>query len=367
MTSGRKNRVKAERKAASARKPSRKSLVATRLFAPLLGVWGAALGGLVIWVLPEGLVSDVTKGTLIATFDLPTQLTIAAAIAVVLGTLLFMASAAKSIDARRSQASKSIIGAVSRHVRPIDPVHDLGTNSLDDPIETMPFATPAWRDAEAQQPEPAPVFQREAAPAPAPAPAPTPAPAPAPQVEPVAEPEVAPAFGEQSFPLELDLSQFAALPGRNAVWVEEPVAPAAAATPVAAPVAPAAPAPEPVAAPAPAPEPVSPVAELRRAAPPPPQPGTAALARLRALPTRELSLVEMVERFAGALHEHRTNMPSRALTNDEIAARGTALAEALKALAALSGDFANRIPAEDQSSEPLRAALLQLQPRREVA
>jgi len=359
MKLGQKDRTKQQRKRGGNRKRLFETLVANKAFAPILGLWGTLLGGLVIMVLPPALISAALKGTLIATFDMPTQAIFAGCIALTLGTVLFVAAAAKSTETRRHRPSNLIVGAASRRVRPIDPVRDLGTKSLDDPIETMPFATPAWRDAEVSEPEPAP--------APAPAPAPTPASVAKRNPEPEPKPELvaAPAVAEESVPLALDLAQFAELPGRNAVWVEEPLelSAVAALTPVNAP------APAPVAVPVAsfAPERAASTAELRRAAPPPPQPGTAALARLRALPTSELSLVEMVERFAGALHEHRAGTPAYALCAEEIAARGTALSEALKALAALSGDFANRAAADDRVHEPLRAALSQLQPRHGAA
>ena len=362
MKLGRKDRAKQRRRGGN-REGKTSTLVANRVFAPVLGLWGALLGGLVIMVLPPVMITAATKGTLIATLDLPTQATIAGVIAVGVGAILFVIAAAKSCEARGRRTPSNIVGAVSRRVRPIDPARDLGTKSLDDPIETMPFATPAWRDADVSEPAPAP----KPAPAPTPAAAPAPEPivqiVPEPQVQP--EPVAAPVVSEHAVPLALDLAQFAELPGRNAVWVEEPlelseaVAPAPAPAPVVAPVV------VPVASFAP--ERAATIAELRRVAPPPPAPGTAALARLRALPTSELSLVEMVERFAGALHEHRAVTPSHALTDEEIAARGTALSEALKALAALSGDFANRAPAEDRVHEPLRAALSQLQPQRGAA
>lgn len=353
MKLGQKDRAKQQRKRGGNCKRLFGTLVANKAFAPMLGLWGALLGGLVIMVLPPMVISAATKGTLIATFDLPTQATIAGCIAVVLGTVLFLVAAAQSTEARHRRPSNSIVGAVSRRVRPIDPVRDLGSKSLDDPIETMPFATPAWRDAEVGEPAPAPASMAKRDPEP----------------EPKPEPVAAPAVAEESVPLALDLAQFAELPGRNAVWVEEPLelSAVAAVTPVDAPAPAPAPAPVAVRVASFAPERAASIAELRAAAPPPPQPGTAALARLRALPTSELSLVEMVERFAGALHEHRAGMPAHALSAEEIAARGTALSEALKALAALSGDFANRAAADGHVHEPLHAALSQLQPRRGAA
>jgi hypothetical protein len=122
--------------------------------------------------------------------------------------------------------------------------------------------------------------------------------------------------------------------------------------------------PEPSSAPLP---PSAPVTELRPAAPPsPPEPGTAALARLRAVPPSELSLAEMVERFAAALQEHRDTPPARALGGADLAAREAALAEALKALTALSGGVPADSPAGERDA-PLRAALAQLQTRRGAA
>jgi hypothetical protein len=223
-----------------------------------------------------------------------------------------------AIAAGASQRVRRFIGepsVVKRSVRPIDPVRDLGSNSLDDPLETMPFATPAWRDADMPEVDPEP----------------------------------------QTAPRELNLAEFAELPGRNAVWVEDDAESVAQHAPEPLPV------PEPVAAPV-ADETVTdtPVTALRQTAPVP-DPGTAALARLRAVPTSELSMAEMVERFAGALHEHRTSPPTRALTAADLAAREAALAEALKALAALSGESTG-----DAAKEPLRAALAQLQTPRKV-
>ena len=292
------------------------SLVAHRAFAPIIGLWGSMLGGLTIMVLPSALIEQALSGTMIGAWGLPVQPIAAAIAALVLGGGLFAIAAVASHRVRRVAGEPSV---VKRSVRPIDPVRDLGISSLDDPIETTPFATPAWHDAEV--------------------------------------PDVAPE--PQTVPRELELSEFAELPGRNAVWVEEvaePVAqhapqPATEPLPVAEPLA------EPVAA-----EPVidTPVTALRQAAPLP-DPGTAALARLRAQPTSELSMAEMVERFAGALHEHRTSPPTRALTAADLAAREAALAEALKALAALSGESTG-----DVAKEPLRAALAQLQTPRKV-
>ena len=297
------------------------SLAAHRVFAPMLGLWGALLGGLAVMVLPAELVETASRGTAVATLGGLVQPVGAGVAAVLLGGLMFAVAAGLSHRARRRASSPSLAGLAVRRVRPIDPAVDLGTFSLDDPIDTMPFATPAWRDAEVSAPEAE------------------------------AEPEIAPA------PRALDLAEFAALPGRNAVWVEEPAKAEApfAAFPETLPEA----EPYTLTDALPVAEPAA-VTPLRDPAPLP-EPGTAALARLRAVPTSELSMAEMVERFAGALHEHRASPPTRALSAADLAAREAALAEALKALATLSGD-----DSADNAREPLRAALAQLQMPRKV-
>jgi hypothetical protein len=296
------------------------ALTAHPAFAPLLGLWGALLGGLPVMVLPPALVAEATRGTMIGLWDIPVQPVLAALTALLLGTLMFVGAMMKSGGFRRGASPRTIVEVAARRVRPIDPVRDLGTRSIDDPIETMPFAAPAWHDGTAEAEEAG--------------------------AQSIAPAETAPV------PRELDLAEFAQLPGRDAVWVQEPTEAETAPEP----------APEPVA-------PAAPVTELRPAAaapPPPPEPGTAALARLRAVPPSELSLAEMVERFAAALQEHRDTPPARVLGGADLAAREAALAEALKALAAQSGGVAPDGPAADRDA-PLRAALAQLQTRRGAA
>lgn len=325
MKLGQQGRSK-QRKRSVSKDRSKAKLASHKAFAPLLGLWGGLLGGLVVVVLPGAMVEQAVGGTLLSTWDVLPQPLLALIAALLLGVGLFAVAADMHSRAQRASAGTSLVKAAARRMRPIDPVRDLGSKSLDDPIETMPFATPAWRDADLDATEAKPA--QEAAPEPEATPEPAPAPV----------SDLPPA------PVALDLSEFAELPTRNAVWVEE--------LPVAKP--------SPVEEPAPVAEPVSPPrAPALRAVVSPPEPGTAALARLRAVPPSELSLVEMVERFAGALHEHRATPPSRTLSGADLAAREASLAEALKALAALSGD-ATVNAALKARDEPLRAALAQL-------
>jgi hypothetical protein len=331
MASGHKGKSGQQKRKASrtsGRRPARQrpgklSLAAHRAFAPLLGLWGALLGAGVVLVLPTAMIVQLLHGTLIGTWASAAQPALAWIVGGLLGGLLFAVAAYRHVGARRQGRGPSIAAMAARQVTPINPARDLGSLRLDDPVERMPFSTPAWRDADLDNAKP---VAAAAAPAPAPASA--------------------------TAPVELDLAAFAELPGRNAVWVEDlPAAPEAA--PGAAPEA------------ATAPQ-LDPVADMRArrnraVAAPIPAPGSAALARLREVPANELSLAQMVERFAGALDEVRKTAPGRSLAPSDLAARDAALAEALKALEALSGKNrpAPRLPRRE---DPLYATRARLQP-----
>lgn len=322
MKPGQQDRRAKQRERKKADSKGTASVAAHKAFAPLLGLWGVLLGGLVIMVMPYALVGSVLDGTLLGTWGEGGQTVFAAVMATLFGSAMFTFGAIAHSRTDRSD-QPSMVELAMRQVTPINPAQDLGSRRLDDPVDPMPFTTPAWRDADLAEPRPSPVA------------------APEPRPEPAAA----------AAPIELDLAQFAELPGRNAVWVKE-VSPEAA----------------PAEVQASEPEPAADIRahRLHAVAPTRPLPGQAALARLRATPTDELSLVEMVERFAGALHEHRETPPARDITPADLAAREAALAEALKALSALSGGTpaAPRRPAHQ---EPLRAALSQLQPQRGAA
>lgn len=340
MTSGRQDQ--AERQARSNfRKRRPGPLSAHPLFAPLLGLWGALLGGLVLLVLPPVMIAGATRGSVMAAWGVPVQLFLASGASLMLGGALFMIAAAVSRRSRERAQAPSVAEAVYRRMRTIDPARDLGSKSLDDPLVAMPFARRAEHDASVDEP------QLEPAPEPAP--------------EPAAEPAMDHSATALAAPRALDLSEFAMLPGRNAVWVEDVQEPAPQSAPQFAPQS--------VAPPEPAAEPIgyTPANKPRSRAPSvAPKPGTAALTRLRAVPPSELSLAQMVERFAGALHEHRVSPAATVLTGADLAAREAALAEALKSLAALSGgqDMANT---GATANDPLHAALERLQNKRGAA
>jgi hypothetical protein len=322
MKRGHHSKAEKQRRIRGARR-SRPTVRAHALFVPILAFWGALLGGLVTLVLPAGAVLAAAANIGLGALDEMSRFILAGVAALVIGSVMLVIGRLLASKADPRKDMPAIASMVVRQVRTIDPASELGSDSFDAPVETIPFAA-----AEAQRepvaklaPEPEPVALAE-----------VPAPAPA-------------------SPQELDLAQFAALAGRNAVWIEEPVAAAVPSLVVPEP----APAPAPVPAPVPAPA-SEPATIMRRAQPRPPIPS--AIERLRAVPPSELSLVQMVERFAAALHEHQSTPAG----STGLAARDAALAEALKALAMLSRDS----EAQTQS-EMVRAALGRLQELRGAA
>ena len=305
------------------RKVQPRKLSAHRAFAPMLGIWGAALGGSSVLVLPAQLIAQLGDGNGVMLLGPQAQVVLAGGAAVLLGGTLFGIANAMFRKGRLDADAPSLVSLAARHVRAIDPKRELGSTSLDEPLVAMPFAAAAVEPAQS-----------------------------AAQV--VVEPKPVDPIADMPPPRALDLAQFAELPGRNAVWVED--VPNTA--PVEAPVSTPAPAVQPVAQPVvlaavPEPKPAPRIAA---------EPSAAALALLRAQPPENLSIVQMVERFAGALHEHRAGASRKSLPGRDLAAREAALAEALKALAALSGF--DTAPTQD---EPLRDALTRLQGLRGAA
>ncbi len=336
------------------------SVVKHASFIPMVTAWGAALFGLSVMVLPATAIGRMAILTGLAADGVFTRFVLAGLAALIGGAFGFMAAGAiRSTMAARSGESLLITAMHSRRPQPIDPASELGSESFDAPLETMPFdAVPVKEDTlelthetsestadsghdahdqpllarkpsdagdraptlgelakrgyEMEAPEDAvpakgketemsfthKQFQRaliescEAATCEAAAESETPAPS-----EAEKQPHNYSTLPER--PQELDLAEFAELPGRNGVWVEEQ--PKVDAEPAR-------------------------IAREPRPAPP----AAGALEKLRQTPPEQLSLVEMVERFAAALHERQQADRQRASNSGP--ARDAALAEALKAL-----------------------------------
>lgn len=396
------------------------------VFVPMIAVWGAALLGLATLVLPASLIAHMAVLSGAASLGSLAKFVFAGIAALLGGGLGFVVAAAIRESAKQEMDRVPVVSAVkSRRVRPIDPASELGSESLDAPIEDMPFSIEEYGDAAGEdeelllieaaeedqpgQPDATPKqskpqltlgelakrgyeieesadLSEDAAPpsftrrhfkealiescegatceaAPADSADPKPA---APLIvtpkakgvdgtkrQPLGRPgsngswsltEFNPSSGAAPSPAEpkpraLELEEFAELPGRSAVWVEEDGNGSHAAS--------------------------------TRANPP-----LSALEKLRQKPPEELSLVEMVERFAGALHQHQQSERAK-LASPNTPKRDTALAEALKALTLFTERGFDERGADPSSSDnastlsdterELRIALAKLQTLRGAA
>ena len=395
-------------------KSAKPSIVSHGAFVPILGLWGAALFGLAVMVMPPAVIDRVSAVTDGAVAGDGARFAFAGVAALLGGALTFVIGGALRSKTLRRDSDRPIASAVTaRRVHPINPASDLGSASLDAPLESMPFA----RDDESEEAEfedlgaddeslvpekkreptlgelaernyemeasgeaapaqkaakgemaftrkqfqsaliescegatceaspartaderPARVVTKRKKPGNAAAPGVTatlssaaPRPQPANEARPVAR---QPKAGS---PRELSLAEFGSLPNRNAVWVEEKAGK---------------------------------VDRTDEASRPGPIPATA-LQKLRQTPPDQLSLVEMVERFAGALHEHQQVEHSRRPAGQT--GRDAALVEALKALTLFTergfdqGDSRSPRQQLGETERELREALAKLQTLRGAA
>lgn len=377
-------------------RPARAGIATHGAFVPILGLWGAALLGLSVLVLPEATVQKFSALSDGAVAGAAARLTFAGVAAVLGAAAALVVGGALRSAALSRDSQRPIVSAINaRKARPIDPATELGSPSLDAPLDDEVFlageeeaefepvaqdfvqkrgptlgelsqrgyemAAPEDRNTEAREAKPEIAFTHrdfqpaliescegascEASGAPGDAPSGA-----SDTVSPIVHKpaRTKPAGGRpqaETRPRNLDLEEFGRLPGRNAVWVEGE----AGASPQDARTG----------------------AARTGAARPGPVPATA-LQKLRQVPADRLSLVEMVERFAGALHEHQQS--ERARRPDHASGRDAALVEALKALTLFTEQGFDRPAAAQSPSEQLgrterelRDALAKLQTLRGAA
>lgn len=374
---------KPERRNGSRRKTDHRTSVMTHgIFVPMVTVWGAALFGLSVMVLPAIAIERMAMVTGLGPDlgpdlgDAITRFAFAGVAAVIGAALAFVIAGAVQSAAIRRAHDDTLVSAVhSRRSCPIDPASELGSESLDAPLEGMPFARGRDDEHDAlfvpvkdaqpddtvkQQPHPELVSAEKSEQASERKPTLGELSMRGYEIDPPeeadpskgnaskkkgkvtkdelvfthkqfqnaliescegatceAEAEAEVEAGLPERPEQLDLGEFAQMPGRNAVWVEEQPE-AAAASPL--------------------------MARAARVA----VPTDGALEKLRQTPAEELSLVEMVERFAAALHERQQADRERAPTDSSN--RDAALAEALKALKVFTSQDAQRGAQQGEAS-----------------
>jgi hypothetical protein len=256
-------------------------------FAALLGIWGAAIGALALMVLPDRLIEAAITATGSDMILSEARLALGGALAAVLGLCCLMLG--KLAGGKHRAATKA---KMAQDFAPIDPLADLGSASLDAPLGALLNASSdqpaddcdddtAWLPELREETLTDKALTDDAGYQPA-----SPMASTMPGLETIAA----------AAPCALDLDEFAALPGRKAVWVEEPAT-------------------------------GDTVGEAS-----PPRPAPSALARLRAVPPGELSLCEMVERLAAALQEYQAAQDRDTAGNEPASDREALLNEALGAL-----------------------------------
>lgn len=372
-----------ERRKASRRKGDRhKSVITHGVFVPMITIWGAALFGLGLAVFPASAIERMAMITGLGVSDMVARFIFSGLAAVVGAALAFVIAGALQARAIARSDDDALVTAVhSRRTMPIDPATDLGSASLDAPLEPSPLADAKEEVGEfdalilADEHEEASVEPADERP-----PLLAQKPKRAQEREATlgelsqrgyefeAPEDVVPAkeqskssgiaFTHKQFqsaliescegatceaeaetafepaadkPAQLDLAEFAQLPGRNAVWVEEvpqDVSPSEAIEREDAKTADAKP------------------ALLHRAIS-----NASAIEKLRQKPPEDLSIVEMVERFAAALHERQRADRARAPAG--VGTRDAALADALKALTI----FTSQLPeSEEKLAERAKVA-----------
>ena len=373
--------IEREQKPRRARKAKKASIATHGSFLPIIALWGAALLGLATFVLPEQMIGRMTALTGGLIDGDGARFVFAGVAALLGGALAFVVGGAWRSQALSQDNGRPITAAVNaRRISPITPATDLGSDSLDSPLEGIPFGGAvedddvfelteesadldlsskadnmprkptlgelAERGYELEEPAVLSKKDRKKA-------------AKKDKGEVAfthrhfqgaliescesascegATCEASPATdgeAEASTPRALDLEEFGELPNRNGVWVEDQVA------------------------------------APKKAAEPRPLVPASALEKLRQKPTDELSMVEMVERFAGALHEHQQS--ERARRPDGGVGRDAALVEALKALTLFTeqgfdaGKPQSNASQLSETERELRNALAKLQTLRGAA
>ena len=317
-------------------------------FAPLLALWGAVMGAGAVMVLPAAIIEGFAAAIPGDVAPQAVRLGLAGCAAALLALVALLVAMAL----RGSQRTEGRpIRARRGEVQPLDPASELGSDSLDAPLPAGLF-TPQQEECEdardaydfadeavvassadslsvMAEPEPSSspqddIFELPTAWLPEPprdydladevaaefGPARNSSPAPAPLPE-------QPAAEQPPAPRDLDLAAFGALPGRNAVWVEDP------------------------AADLPVPEVTLDPTKAQAAA----AEHADAIARLRAVPPSELSLCQLVERFAAALHDYQAVRSAETEESESRTEREALLQEALSALSRATGHGLDSAPA----------------------
>lgn len=115
-------------------------LITHKVFIPILSVWGAALGGLSVMALSGVTIARLSMFTGLGALGPSAKVAFAVVAALIGGGLAFIIASFVQNKAQRKSQNGPIAAFAARRVRPIDPAAELGSESLDSPIEDMPFS-----------------------------------------------------------------------------------------------------------------------------------------------------------------------------------------------------------------------------------
>ena len=115
-------------------------LITHKVFIPILSVWGAALGGLNVMALSGVTIARLSMFTGLGALGSSAKVAFAVVAALIGGGLAFIIASFVQNKAQRKSQNGPIAAFAARRVRPIDPAAELGSESLDSPIEDMPFS-----------------------------------------------------------------------------------------------------------------------------------------------------------------------------------------------------------------------------------
>lgn len=122
-------------------------IVRHRVFVPALAGWGAALGGLSVAILPGALIASIAGAAGLAMSGELARPVLALLAALLVGGASFLAARALRTSLSARDDNGLVAEFASRRLRPIDPASELGSESLDAPLEESEQAQ-AWEVAE---------------------------------------------------------------------------------------------------------------------------------------------------------------------------------------------------------------------------
>lgn len=126
--------VQTRKKRKTSRLPGR-TIVSHKSFTPIMAAWGASLTGLSIAVLPASSISSMTAALGIAQTGSLTKTGLSLGTALAGGLVAFIAAKAMQGRGAAHGSDTALVSAVSRNIVPIDPVEELGSESLDSPLD----------------------------------------------------------------------------------------------------------------------------------------------------------------------------------------------------------------------------------------